>query len=209
MKFKDYYNETLQSIIDTLMLEFTVNDFNKIVPSKRNRDWLKKRQEEGITGSFLKDVIWKGNSITLKYDTKPTPTKPIQKISKAGNKSGTKIYKIEIKFVKVKEYMGTQKDFIVQSKGEQIVRVRNMIRSATVKVHSNAPDFLFQGSWMRGVENNYNIYPMPAKRNKDKGIWKGRNGGKNEYITKHLLEVVRTIPFVADKIAKSIREKYK
>jgi len=209
MKFVDYYNENLQSILDILLLEFTVADFSKSVPSDRNREWLKKRKEEGITGSYLEDVIWNGTSILLKYKTNPTPTLPIKKISKAGDESNTKIYTIEIMFEKVIDYLGTKKDYIVQTKGEQIVRVRSMIRGAKVKVHSNAPDYLFQGSWMRGVENDYNIYPMPGKRNKDKGIWKARHGNKDEYITKHLLEIVRTIPFIADKIAQTIREKYK
>jgi hypothetical protein len=206
MRFKDHYNRNIQSLIT--LFEYTVKDFSKVVPSKRNREWLKKRQDEGITGSTLTDVTWNDDKILLKYKSKATPTEPILNISKKGNQSGGSIYTVEIQFENVISYLGTKEDYLNQTKGEQRTRVRSMVREATVRVHSNDASFLWQGSWMRAKENDYNIYPIPSKRNKDKGIWKARHN-KNEYITKHILEVVRTIPFVADKIAKTIREKYK
>ena len=206
MKFKDYYNETLEALV--YILEYTVKDFNKIVPSKRNRDWLKKRRDSGKTGSFLEDVLWNvsKDTLLLKYRQIPTPTIPILKVSKKGNKSNTKIYNMEIQFIDVSKYLGNMKDYLIQTKGEQIVRSRDMIRKATVKVHSNAPDFLFQGSWRHAFDNNYNIYSIPTM--KDTGVWKKRHENKNEYITKGLLEIIQTIPFNADKIAELIRDKY-
>lgn len=205
MKFLNYYKGNLD-----FLLEFTVKDFRTSVPSKRNKEWLKKRQE-GNTGSNLIDVIWnnKKDTLLLKYKTVPTPTDPIKNVSKKGNVSSGNIYDIEVLFEKVKDYLGTKKEFLKLNKGTQTKRIRDLVKNAKIRVHSNAPDFLFQGGWMRSIENDYNIYPMPSKRNKDKGIWKKRHEGKNEYITKGILEVIKTIPFIVSSISKSIREKYK
>ena len=206
MRFIDHYSQNIQGLEDFL-IEFTIKDYSKVVPSKRNREWLRKRQQEGFTGSTLQSLQWKikKDTILLKYKVKPTPTEPTKKISKAGKSSSTKNYEAELLFEEVSKYLGTKKDFKSQTKGTQIKRVRDMIKNATVKVHSNAPDFFFQGAWRRASDADYNIYPIPTK--KDKGIWKARNDNKDEYITKHLIEVVRTVPFLADTIAKLIREK--
>ena len=211
MKFRDFYNETIQGAIDQLLIEFTVKDFRTFVPSERNKLWLKKRRDTGNTGSFLKDVVWNNNKDTLllKFNTTPTPTIPIKKINKKnGTISNAKIYKTEIQFEKVNSYLGSKSEFISLTKGTQIKRIRDMTKSAKIRLFTNSLDFIFQGAWMRSVENDYNLYPIPQKNNKDTGIWKNRHGNKNEYITKNLLEVIQNISFIPDEIAKLIRDKY-
>ena len=210
MKFKDYYNETLQGAIDQLLIEFTVKDFRTFVPSERNKLWLKKRRDTGNIGSFLKDVIWndKKNTLLLKFTSIPTPTLPIKKISKTGNSSNARQYKIEIQFENVSNYLGTKSEFISLTKGTQIKRVREMNKLATVRVHSDDPSYLWQSSWYTATENDFNIYKMPSKNSIDTGIWKSRHENKKEFINKHILEVIQNISFIPDEVAKLIRDKY-
>lgn len=211
MRFRQEYYKDIQVIAEEIYLlveGLPIKNFNKNVPSHLNKEFFKKRKKEGETGSYLKRVKWETGKLTLYYEVKPTPTLPIRKIAKTGNISGTSKYKTEVQFEDAESFLGTKKDFLAQTKKEQINRMRKLAKNGSIRLHSNDMSWIYQGAWRRAQDNDYNIYKLPKNRMKDKGIWKQRHG-KEIYATKHIMEVIGTIPFVVDTISKMIREKYK
>lgn len=210
MRFKEYYYEEVVSEDLNLLFEgLPIKNFNKNIPSHINKKYFKLRQKEGNTGSFLKRVQWnKGkNTLTLFFEVTPTPTRPIKVISRNGKISKGSKFKSEIQFEDVSDYIGNLKDFLEKSKTDQTKLIRGLVKTGTVNLHSNDMSWIWQGVWRRAQDNNYNIYPVPANRMKDKGIWLDRHG-KNIYCTKHIMEIMTVLPFLSNTIAKMIREKY-
>lgn len=208
MKFKDTYYRTINYILeDMIMIEgLDIKNFNKTVPSTINKDKYKERKETGV-GTFLNSVKWnnKKDTLTLFFNVTPTSGTPVDIVSKKGKISKGSKYKTEIQFENVSKFLGKKKDFLSNSKGDQIKKVRSLTSNGSVRIHSNDLSFLFQGVWRRSVDGDYNVYNLPSNRTVDTGIWKTRHG-KNKYATKHIMSCIDTIPFISANIAKLIRE---
>jgi len=211
MRFKDQYKGNLQAFINDFSLLFeaiTLKELDKSLPSNRNKFFFKQRKNEGDSGSFFKDIRWTKNKLTLEYKVQPTFESPNSAVTKKGNSTSSKQYTIEIAFFNADKYLGTKNNFAQLPKKEQVDGVRKMINNSEVRIHSSSPDFLWQGIWERATKNDYNLHPFPKNKKFGKDIWKKRHENKETYSTKHIMEVVKTIPFLASTIAKKIREKY-
>jgi len=213
MRFKQTYYKDIQVISEDMELLFEnlpIKNFNKLIPSHINKKYFKQRKDSGDVGSFLKKVDWNNKLGTLKltYSVVATPTLPIKNIAKTGRITGAKKYKTEVQFGDVEQYLGKRKDFLKLSKGEQIKKMRMLSKNGSIKLHSNDMSWIYQGVWRRAQDNDYNIYPLPKNRMDDTGYWKGKHG-KEIYATKHIMEVIGTIPFTVDTISQMIRKKYK
>jgi len=211
MKFVDYYNEIHDVYEKTnLILEgLPIKSFNKSIPSHINKEWYKKRQAEGTTGSYIKNVNWdtKLGTLTLYYEVKPTYSSSIKTVTKTGKIISGGVYKTEIQFEDAEQFLGKRKEFLKLSKKEQIDKMRILTKNGSIRLFSNNLGYLFQGEWRRNFEKDANIYPIPANRMKDKKIWLKRHG-KDIYANKIIMEPISTIGFVVDTIAKMIRDKY-
>jgi len=214
-KFKQFLTEEI--LINTFynyLLEgtgFKLKEFVKDIPSERNKKFFKQRQEIGKTGSFLRDVIWneKKDVLTLKYRVIPTFDKSVKTVNKNANIKTSKEYYPEIQFEDVESFLGSKKDFFtVLNKRQQDELFSLLVKDGTVKVHSTDMSWLYQGVWENASELGYSIYPF--KGTKGKGIWSRRHKGESPavYITKHLIEVINTIPFTKNTIVKKLRDKY-
>jgi len=207
-KFKDLINENVN--LFNAILEgtgFTFSDYVKEVPSPRNIQFYELRKKEGKTGSFLKGVDWdeKNDGLILKYDVVPTYKKDIKVVDNFGKIKGATKYNIEIMFEDVEKNLGKKKEFLALKKNEQIELFRIMLKKGTIKVNSNDFSWYFQGGLENASELGYAIKPF--KGVKGKGIWSRRH--RNEvpaiYITKHIIEVMKTIPFLVTKIVSMIK----
>jgi len=214
-KFKQFLteNNTLNNLIKYLIegTGFSITDLLKDAPSDRNKKFYKQRKSEGKQGSFLEDVIWDetSDSLTLKYKVVPTFDSSVKVTNKQSNISSAKEYQVEIQFEDVEKFLGSKEDFFsVLSKKEQGELFKILVKDGTVKVHSNSLDFYFQGVWENGDNLGYSIYPFTGT--KGKGIWSKRhkNASSAIYVTKHLMEVLKTIPFVSNKAVKQLRDNY-
>lgn len=213
--FKQYLLEEIDAI---QFLEFlaegtglSLDELKRLIPSDRNRKFLKIRREKGHTGSFIQEVIWneKKNHIRLIYHIKPTYGTPVKIISstKTGAIYESDHYEVIFELQDTKEFLGNRKDFLKLSFKEQVETFRNYLTTTKIKVHSNDMSFYWQGAWENLSKKEYSVYPFPADRPYGKQIWSRRHKGKPNaiYITKHLLEAIETVPFLVSKIVKMIR----
>jgi len=189
---------------------FTINDLKTWVPSWRNRYFYDIRKREGNTGSFLKYIDWneKQNYIRLIYHIIPTYNKKIKIVSstKSGKIYESDHYECILELEDVNQIIGTKEDFLSLKPKEQEKSFREFINKTTIKVQGNDKSWFFQGVW----ENLHNalksVYPFPEEF-KGKQIWAKRHNRINQpYLTKHLIEVIGTVPFLISKICKMIRE---
>lgn len=199
---------------------FTVADFKKNAASDRNKEFLTLRRRDGEPGSFLKSATFNKrlNTLLLQFDSNITydpkagiTTKGFNGGSKGNYKPHSKMaskYRVQVQFEEVEKHVGTLPEFLELSKGEQVAFIREMIKTCPVKVHSNDKSWYWQGAWENADYLGYAIHPF--KGTSGNGIWSKRHQGESPaiYITKHILEVMSVIPFLAADIAKMIREKY-
>jgi len=213
--FKTFLNESIS--FDNLLnyiiegTGFSVTDFLKDAPSQRNKKFFAQRQSEGKTGSILKDVIWdeESDSLTLKYRVVPTFDNKVGTVTKNTSFKTNKEYHVEIQFEDVEKFLGSKEDFFsVLTKKEQDELFKILVKEGTVKVHSDAYDWYWQGGWENASKLKYSIYPFTGT--KGKGIWSKRhkNSSTAIYITKHIMEALKTIPFVSNKVVKLLRDNY-
>lgn len=213
--FKQYLLEEIDAV---QFLEFlaegtglSLDELKRLIPSDRNRKFLKIRREEGHTGSFIQEVIWneKKNHIRLIYHTKPTYETPVKIVSstKTGAIYESDHYEVIFELQDTKEFLGNKEDFLKLSSKEQVESFRNYLTTTKIKVHSNGLDFYWQGAWENLSKKEYSVYPFPADRPFGKQKWSVRHKGKPNaiYITKHILESIETVPFLVSKIVKMIR----
>jgi hypothetical protein len=210
MRFSDYYNRNIEYILSDLSKLLPTQQSNieegegiplknivKDVSSDRNKKFFAIRKKDGNTGSIIKKLNWnnKAGHITLKYDVVATFD------------GGP--YKIEIMLEDANKYLGNRKEFLALTNKEQVARFRKLTQKTTIKIHSNDPSFIWQGVWERAIKGNYNIKPLPSKNKFGKDIWKERHGNQDQFLTKHLMEAIQTIPFLTTKLVKMIKDKYK
>lgn len=213
--FKQYLLEEIDAV---QFLEFlaegtglSLDELKRLIPSDRNRKFLKIRRKEGHTGSFIQEVIWneKKNHIRLIYHIKPTYETPVKIVSstKTGAIYESDHYEVIFELQDTKEFLGNKKDFLKLSFKEQVETFRNYLTTTKIKVHSNDMSFYWQGAWENLSKKEYSVYPFPADRPFGKQKWSVRHKGKPNaiYITKHLLEAIETVPFLVSKIVKMIR----
>jgi hypothetical protein len=208
-KFKRLIDE--HTIVFNCLLEgtgFTYSDYVKQVPSPRNIQFYQLRLKEGKTGSFLRDVVWdeKEDGLILKYEVVPTYKNVIQIVDKNGKKSKDDKYLIEIMFEDIEKNLGKKSEFLELKRKEQIDLFRLMMKKGTIKVNSNDYSWLYQGAFENASKLGYSIYPF--KGVKGKGIWSRKHRGESPavYVTKHIVEVMKTIPFIVNEIIKKIND---
>jgi len=202
-KFKEFLiseANLLQALLEGTGLVFS--DYVDVVPSQKNIEFYKLRQEGGKTGSFLKEVVWDedNNGLLLRYEVTPTYENKVKIVNKQGKQSSGSKYIIEVLFEDVDDYLGNKKEFLTMKKKDQIAKFRQMMRKATIRIWSNDASHWWQGSFEQADKYGYAIYKFPGP--KGKGIWARRHIGRTSgiYGTKHLIEVMKTIPFLATKI---------
>ena len=214
-KFKESTVETFKEIeyLYEATKGFTVKDLINDGLSDITSKYYSLRKADGTTGSFLNNVIWnqQSNVLQLIYHVNPTYSKDV-KVFKIGSRGSIKLdksshYTIRIQFEQVSDYLLTRnkKEFFELTKKEQMSLIRDLINNGTVKVFGNDMSFLFQGMWERGSDLDYTVYKY--KGIKGKGEWWARHN-KDIYVSKHIKEVLTTLPFVVDEIRKKIDEKY-
>lgn len=216
MNFKSFLITELQEFNDLYNIIFegtgkTLEELLKVIPSDRNRYFLKKRQEDGNSGSFLQFVDWneKNDYIRLIYHVVPTYEKIIKIISstKTGNEYISDHYECILELEDTKKFLGLKDEFLKLSSKEQEKLFRKYINETTLKVHSNSLDFYWQGTWENLDREGISVYHFPSMKPKGKQIWSIRH--KNEkyalYLGKHILEVLGTLKFLVSKIVKMIR----
>ena len=204
MRFKDF-----------LLYEgtgFSINELKTWVPSWRNRYFYDLRKKEGHTGSFLQFIDWneKQNYIRLIYHIIPTYNKKVKIVSstKTGNVYKSDHYECILELEDVNQIIGDKKYFLSLKPKEQEKTLRNFINNTTIKVQSNDMSFTFQGAWENLSNALKSVYSFPIGIPRGKQIWSIRHKGEKNalYITKHLIEVIGTVPFLISKICKMIRE---
>lgn len=214
-KFKHFLTEqiNLKSFINYLIegTGFKLKEYVKDIPSKRNEKFYKERLDNGKTGSFLIDVDWDENSdsLTLKYRVVPTFDTKVGTTTKNSTFKTDKEYHVEIQFEDIDKFLGSKEDFFsVLNKRQQDDLFGILVKDGTVKVHSDDFSWYWQGAWENADQLGYAIYSFTGT--KGKGIWSKRHKGESPaiYITKHLIEVIKTIPFIKNTIVKMLRDKY-
>ena len=134
-------------------------------------------------------------------------------IFKIGDKGSIKFeksdhYVVRLKFEEVSNYIIVRKDkkeFFTLTKKEQIELLRNLIKNGTLKVQSNDFSWLFQGMWERASDLGYSVFIYKGVKGQD--IWANRHN-KDVYVSKHIKEVLTTLPFIVDEIRKKLEDKY-
>lgn len=182
------YAKTLKNLIEGL----TIPEIRSGAVSKRNKDWLRKRRQDGSTGSFLKEVNWVENedSIYLVYHSKPTYETTVTNYSPSGNSYPDNHYIVQIQFLGVSRYLGSKDQFKLLSPKEQGDLILKMIDTAEVKLWSSDPSWIFQGSFEAFEKEDASIYPLWSPRGS--GIWDSKHG-LSPHITKHTVEVLETV----------------
>lgn len=218
MNFKEFLlNENIEiSIFFQILLESTGKTFDELknkIPSLRNRYFYDLRKKEGKTGSFLQYVIWneKDDYFRIVYHVVPTYSKQVKIISstKTGKEYISDHYEVILEFQDTKEYLGSIKDFLKLSFKEQEKLFRRYVNETKIKVHSNSPDFLYQGAFENLDREGVSVYPFPSEVPKGKQIWASRHNGAGKlHLSKHLIEVLQTVHFLIFKILKLIKIEY-
>ena len=115
-------------------------------------------------------------------------------------------YEVEVLFEEISQYLGTKEEFLSLSKGDQIKKLRELVRKGEVRIHANDFSFYYQGMWENADALDYSIYDFPGPAGK--GIWSTRHKGESPaiYISKHIIEVLSAIPFAIDEISSEIRK---
>lgn len=206
----EQYDNLEQYLIES---GFTINDLRKKIPSKRNLHFLKVRQTEGNSGSFLTDVIWNDKKDTLLLDYKVVPTgdeKIVKIVNLNGKVEDATEYNVKIEFQEVSKYLKSKQEFLSLSKMDQVNQIINIIKKCKVKVHANDASYYWQGVWDVADKQGFAIEKFPKNNNRGKGIWSKRHTGKypGKYLTKHILECLNNTMFLSSIIAKKIRTKY-
>jgi len=185
---------------------FTIDDFKKNATSQLTKKHFKIRQEDGDQGVLLEDTKWneKDDTLWLQFFVMPTFDKKVPIMTKKGSEKKDNHYTIEIVFDEVGQILGAKKEFLELSKKDQITKMRKLIKEGETRIWSNDLSFWFQGGYENSDKLDYNIYPFPGP--KGKGIWSKKHKGESPaiYITKHMIEVFQTMPFITDEIVNGI-----
>lgn len=209
MNFKDFLIES-EKIMELLEEGISYDALMKKIPSNRNRYFLKKRQDEGKSGSVLKIVDWneKENYIRLIFHTIPTYDKVVKIVSSTatGKMYKSDHYEVIIQFDFVKEFLGTKKEFENLNFKEKVNKFRKFLKETKLRVQSNDMSFYWQGAFENLDNADATVYPFPKQKTKGKQIWsmKHKNRKYALYLSKHLVEVLSTLPFLITKIVKMI-----
>lgn len=188
------------------LFEYTVSDFKKQGVSDLTKKHYKIRQKAGNTGVTLESLIWDEteDSLLLQFFVIPTFENKIKTVDFKGNFSEDNHYETEVMFENASQYLGTREEFLYLSNGEQINKIREMVKEADVRLYSNSPVFYWQGHAETAAENGYNIYDFIGT--KGTGKWQARHGDKKLELSKHLIGTLDIVSFISDDIAKMIRE---
>jgi hypothetical protein len=186
---------------------FTIDDLRKNAISPITKKYSKLRDTEGEQGSILEELMWNEleDTMLMQFFTLPTYTKTVDTITKKGSEKSDNHYRVFVQFDEVAKWLGKKSEFVDLKSNERIRLLRNMIRKGEVRLHANDFSFYFQGMWENAAILGYNIFDFPGP--KGKGIWSNRHEGESPaiYISKHLFEVLGTIPFIIDEINKKIK----
>lgn len=192
--------------------EFTVSDLRANAATTHDKEFAVQRRADGITGSFLNSVRWNKatNLLTALFKVKPTFGASQGNFTKNGTPKRGKNYTVKLQFENVESFLGKRIDFLDLSKGEQIKKVRRMIKEANVRVWSDDPSWLLQGHFENAFELGYSVFAFPTSIPKAEGRWAEIKTGSvsTPYfsLSKHVQEVLRVVGFNADTLAKEIRE---
>ncbi len=222
MKFSDYFymqllGESLQGLIKNALIEesegFTLDEYTTEIPSERNKKFYKQRQEIGTTGSFLEESWWDvdKDAVFVKYRINPTFEKKVKVVDLDAKVTTDDHYEILFMFEEAEKHLGDIEEFFgVLTKKEQVELFRTMVKEGTLKVHSNDMSWLFQGVWENASALGFSIYPFTGV--KGKSIWSNKHVGEDipaqPYVTKHIIEAIKTIPFRVSQIVKALRDKH-
>ena len=188
------------------LLEYTVKDFKSDGVSPLTKKHFKIRQAEGQPGLTLESIIWDEteDSLLLEYFVIPTFDDSVTVTDFKGGSSKDNHYETEVEFTEVSQYLGTKEEFLELSKGDQIKKLREMIKNSDILLHSNSPVWYWQGHFENANEKDFAIYDFQGT--KGKGIWQKKHGDKKLNISKHIFSTLQVIPFTVDEISKKIRE---
>lgn len=202
---------------------FTVWEFANKAPSDRNKYFFSVRQSLGRSGSRITNAYFKdldiNKNLVLKFTVTQTPNAITRK-----KKSWVKVmsldsrirnahhYVVWVLFEALEDYLDEQEIEILRGpQGKNVSKkaqvIRKILRNATAKVHSNDMSFYWQGAWENASDLGYSIFPFTGTRGS--GKWSKKHKGESPaiYITKHILEVMRVIPFNTISIAKILYNK--
>ena len=189
---------------------FLLKDWKASGTSSNNKKFLKIRRDDGIAGIFFQGIDWNEGDDTLRliFHANPTWEKSVPVINKKGQQKSASFYTIELLFENVNNSLGSIKDFLEMSKGEQRELIRDLINTKPIKIHSDDMSFFYQGVWENGADLDFGIYPFPGPSGK--GIWSKRQVGEAPgiYSTKHILEAFGVLPFIETDITQAIRNNY-
>ena len=105
-----------------------------------------------------------------------------------------------------------KEEFLKLSKGEQVSALRLLIHFADVRIWADDPSWLYQGYYQNAAELDYSLYDFPPNIPKAQGHWAMTKTDSSVVpyfsLSKHVIETLTIIPFLAPEIAKMIREKY-
>ena len=222
-KFKD--SKIVPIKIKFNLDEYTISDLRSNAPNPHEKQFLKTRQTKGEQGTFLTGLSWNDrnkraigkekntSTLTLTFNVRPTYKGSQGNYTQKGTQTGTKKnYQVKIQFQNINDWVESRQAFLGLTKGEQIEFIHGIIKDADVKIWSDDPSWIYQGNYENAVELDYSLYSWPSNVPKAKGRWAKIKTGSTTTpyfsLSKHMIETLTIIPFIADQIAKMIREKY-
>lgn len=159
-------------------------------------DELSKNDVSNLTWNFLSDRYENGNSkIELTTATYHINNDFLEVTFLANATYGRTKYTLVFRFYNVEQYFISDPAKSRYSKVESMLR--NIIHKCDVKLYSNDPSFMYQGSFEGLAKNNMSIFKFPGPNGDH--VWDERHsdsGGlinSEIHLTKHLAQVVTTM----------------
>jgi hypothetical protein len=206
---------------------FTVWNFANHAPSRRNKFFYQTRKEAGRSGSFLKEAFFRDNDpriesgkcIVLKFRVNPTfgdgvsahrtSVRRVKTMDLSSRVRWSSYYTVWVLFEHLEDDL-TEEELDALRSGSTTERrpvIQKIFRTSTAKVHSNDMSFYWQGCWENAAQLGFSIFPFTGRHGS--GVWSRKHTGEfpGIYITKHILEVMKVLPFNALTVAKILTVK--
>lgn len=184
-------------------------DSKLVLLSETRIDELAKNSVSNLTWDYLDDRYRNGNSkITVMSSVYHTGSDFYEVSFKAtATHKSRKKYTLILRFYKVGEYITDDPSKCRYSKLESILR--NVVHKCDVKMYSNDPSFLYQGTFEGLAKNDLSIFKFPGP--KGDHVWDNRHSGsgglinREIHLTKHLAQVASNIDTYIPKMAQLIK----
>jgi hypothetical protein len=213
--------------IHSFFLEgYNIADLRQNAIDSHTQGHFSDRQNQS-TGSELADLSWNDknkratgkdrytSTLTLTYKVTPTQGGRSQaNFTKDGTQTGTKQkYTIKVQFQDINGWIESRQAFLNDINDQDRKEFMDaIIKEAEVKVFSDDPSWVLQGHFYNAAELDYSIFPYPSSLPAPTGYWAKIKTGSSEVpyfsISKHVMEVLETIPNHSNKIIDMIKSKY-